>query len=104
MQWLLAATHSAWAVPAVCLAADVCCCAGNQAGPEGIKAIGAALEAGHCPALQHLDIWSEWAFGCWWLVFHSYAAAVHQADSRVLVVLRRECVQAVVNQQLVNQQ
>jgi len=103
MQWLLAATSHAWAVPAVCLAADVCCCAGNKAGPEGIKAIGAALEAGHCPALQHLDIRSAWALGCWWLVLHRYTA-MDQADSRVLVVLRRECVRAVVNQQLVNQQ
>ena len=88
-------------MPAVCPAADVCCCAGNQAGPDAIKAIGAALEAGKCPSLQHLDIGSEWAFGAggWW-----YTAAVHQADSRVLVVLRRERVRAVVNQQLVNQQ
>ena len=75
----------------------------NEAGPDGIKAIAAALEAGHCPALQYLYISSEWAFGCWWLVFHSYAA-MDQADSRVLVVLRRQHVQAVVNQQLVNQQ
>ena len=85
----------------------MCCCADNEAGPDGIKATGAALEAGHCPSLQELNIYGEWAagrLGCWWLVLHSCGPAVHQADIRVLVVLRREHVQAVVNQQLVNQQ
>ena len=55
----------------------------------------------------HCSIWTSSVsglWGRWWLVLQSRGAAVHQADSRVLVVLKRECVQTVVNQQLVNQQ
>ena len=54
MQLLLYAVCSS-AVAAV----DVFCCADNGAG--SIRLLAEALQAGMCPSLQHLNIWSEFA-------------------------------------------
>ena len=47
----------------LCAQQLMCAAVGNDAGQDRIKAIGAALEAGKCPSLKHLDISGEWAFG-----------------------------------------
>ena len=43
-----------------CCGVTVCCgCIVNWPGPEGIKALAAAIEDGQCQALQHLEMYSE---------------------------------------------